>query len=645
MVKHSAGRLRALVGIGALFAYVGCGGASGDPNPTQIEMPAVASLAAASSVSQRAVVAQAVAEAPAVLLKDQKGRPMAGITVPFRAIGGGGSIEGADAVTNASGVATVGRWTLGQRSGANRVTATIGTLPPVVFDAVGDAGLVSRLEVVAGDGQTAPTQTRLPISPRVRAQDAFGNATPSVTVVFSSQPGNGTLFDSVATTDTAGVATLGGWITGTNPSAVIQLQAAPAVAGGTQPVVAPVTFTAAVTGYRPVPANVTDQLTVYYQGWHDTPCAGHNLFWFSWARQQAVIPAPGNVNFDLYPDLREYAAADLCATALGGITSGSPTGLFSSSSQGVLDLHFSWMRQYGIDGAAIRSHVFLLKPAIRTYYEWRTEFTRNAMRPAEATGRSFYMEYELVVGRTDSTWVEDVKLHWETVMQQQLNVTASAAYARQGGKPVIGIWGTGFASVSATREQTTEIIRYFKQRGFYVIGTVPSGWARGSNAALPGWREILLQYDMLTTWVIGYSIDQVPNVFADQWQFEKRIADSAGIAYRVVLNPGSSDANARGHQRNSRPRLAGRYMWEQARYASQLRVPFYVATFDEFLESTAIAKAAETLGDVPSSQWFLTLDADGTRVSSDFYLRLTGAIGELQRGQRVWTPTVPVPPR
>lgn len=44
--------------------------------------------------------------------------------------------------------------------------------------------------------------------------------------------------------------------------------------------------------------------------------------------------------------------------------------------------------------------------------------------------------------------------------------------------------------------------------------------------------------------------------------------------------------------------------------------------FDEYDEETAIAKAAETSAMIPTNQYVLTLDADGVRVSFDFYLRL-----------------------
>ena len=72
--------------------------------------------------------------APAVTVRDAAGNPVPGVTVIFAVGTGGGSLTGGTQVTNASGVATVGSWTLGT-IGQNTLTATAGTLPPVTFTA------------------------------------------------------------------------------------------------------------------------------------------------------------------------------------------------------------------------------------------------------------------------------------------------------------------------------------------------------------------------------------------------------------------------------------------------------------------------------------------------------------------------------
>ncbi len=70
--------------------------------------------------------------------------------------------------------------------------------------------------------------------------------------------------------------------------------------------------------------------------------------------------------------------------------------------------------------------------------------------------------------------------------------------------------------------------------------------------------------------------------------------------------------------------------------------------FDEFNEGNQIACTAEDASMIPvgSSSLYFTLDQDGTRCTSDYYLRLTGDGGKMLKGQIPLTftrPTVPGP--
>jgi hypothetical protein len=63
--------------------------------------------------------------------------------------------------------------------------------------------------------------------------------------------------------------------------------------------------------------------------------------------------------------------------------------------------------------------------------------------------------------------------------------------------------------------------------------------------------------------------------------------------------------------------------------------------FDEINEATAIFKCAEDATMSPVGEYFLTLDADGTHVSSDFYLRLTNNGQKMMKGTIPYTATNP----
>jgi hypothetical protein len=69
--------------------------------------------------------------------------------------------------------------------------------------------------------------------------------------------------------------------------------------------------------------------------------------------------------------------------------------------------------------------------------------------------------------------------------------------------------------------------------------------------------------------------------------------------------------------------MYGTFMWSQFVNARQLNLTTaYIAMFDEFDEGTAIIKAATNSSMIPTDHYFLTLDADGAELSSDFYLRV-----------------------
>jgi hypothetical protein len=96
---------------------------------------AAASLAARDGHDQWAMIGSPVAVLPSVLVLDSHGNPVPGVMVTFAVAGGGGSITGQDAMTNTSGVATVGSWTLGPDAVLNTLTAAAGSLPIVTFTA------------------------------------------------------------------------------------------------------------------------------------------------------------------------------------------------------------------------------------------------------------------------------------------------------------------------------------------------------------------------------------------------------------------------------------------------------------------------------------------------------------------------------
>ncbi len=110
--------------------------------PSGPATPIPSALTAASTITLGAVAGTAVPTPPSVKVATAKGAGVPGVTVTFTVTMGGGAVSGASVSTDASGIATVGSWTLGPATGENRLTATTAVLPTVVvtFTATGSAG-------------------------------------------------------------------------------------------------------------------------------------------------------------------------------------------------------------------------------------------------------------------------------------------------------------------------------------------------------------------------------------------------------------------------------------------------------------------------------------------------------------------------
>ena len=117
-----------LVLFGAL-ATVQCGGDGGGTGPSPN------SIAVNAGDDQVAPAGTALPESLAVIVKDQGGAVLAGVTVTFAVTSGGGSVSPASRVSDAAGIAKTRR-TLGPDAGTQIVTASAGNLTPVQFSAV-----------------------------------------------------------------------------------------------------------------------------------------------------------------------------------------------------------------------------------------------------------------------------------------------------------------------------------------------------------------------------------------------------------------------------------------------------------------------------------------------------------------------------
>ncbi|MGG4045062.1 carbohydrate-binding protein [Paenibacillus favisporus] len=380
--------------------------------------------------------------------------------------------------------------------------------------------------------------------------------------------------------------------------------------------------------------DVVGHLFAGYQGWFNAAGDGSpNGGWVHWSKNSSAPSAGGNVNFELYPDTREYSK--LYQTDLANLGNGSPAKLFSSYDQDTVNKHFEWMKTYNIDGAALQRFG---ADESDTPNGWKTNRDSVAVKvknAAETYNRKFYVMYD-ITGMNAGNWVNAVKHDWSTNVVNTMHLPSSSAYAKQNGKIVVCIWGIGFTDRPGTAAESAELIQWFKNQGVYVIGGVPTYWRTGNRDSKPDFMNVYKSLDMISPWSVARfgTLQGADDFKNDTLGPDFTFTQQNGIAYQPVIWPGSAWSNMTGGPRNENPRLHGDFMWKQAYNVKSTGIQTgYIAMFDEYDEGTAIAKMAENSSMIPTNQYFLTLDADGVSVSSDFYLRLAGDINRLFKGQ------------
>ena len=152
-----------------------------------------------------------------VRVTDTTGRLLADVPVAWTALDGG-SVEAREARTDSLGEARAA-WTLGPKSGAQRLRAQIGSaraVPPITLRAMARAGAPAALALASGDGQRGRVGRALGRPVRLKVTDAAGNAVPGVEVTL--EPSAGSLPDSSIVTDSTGRASVT-WTLGRAPGA------------------------------------------------------------------------------------------------------------------------------------------------------------------------------------------------------------------------------------------------------------------------------------------------------------------------------------------------------------------------------------------------------------------------------------------
>ena len=100
-----------------------------------------------------------------------------------------------------------------------------------------------------------------------------------------------------------------------------------------------------------------------YQGWFRAEGDGSGEGWTHYSERGPLTPA--TLHPDFWPDVSEYEKT--YPTVLTN-QDGSIARVFSSRDQSTTDLHFRWMRQFGIDGVFVQRFFSGLRPDLGLAY-------------------------------------------------------------------------------------------------------------------------------------------------------------------------------------------------------------------------------------------------------------------------------------
>jgi hypothetical protein len=162
--------------------------------------------------------------------------------------------------------------------------------------------------------------------------------------------------------------------------------------------------------------------------------------WGAWLNRGTTLD-PSSIGIDIWPDTSELGADELCTTPFR-LPSGSLAYLFSDWNSKTVARHFQWMRQYGINGAAMQRFIGDISKG--TPLRFFDRVLQNARAGAEANGRGIFVMYD-VTGMNGPNTLSMIERDWPH-LAGELRVTGSSSYIYDHGKPVVGIWGIGFKS-------------------------------------------------------------------------------------------------------------------------------------------------------------------------------------------------------
>ncbi|MEN6335143.1 MAG: glycoside hydrolase family 71/99-like protein [Phycisphaerales bacterium] len=364
--------------------------------------------------------------------------------------------------------------------------------------------------------------------------------------------------------------------------------------------------------------------------------------WFRVGRDGRMYPDENRVRIDMWPDVSEYEKTYPTGLRLAD---GSAARFFNSADQSTVNLHFKWMKEYGLDGVFVQRFFGATRLNARNGPE--VDVLRFALQAASENERAIAVMYDLSGLRDSGEDVMRIADDWKFLVDE-LKVTnqpGAKTYLHHRDRPLVVIWGVGFPDRGYDIKNIAldKLIDFFhndpEYGGCSVMLGVPTYW-RDLNADCrpePYLHELIKKADLVMPWTVQrYS----PLLHNDMWRYRDMVkadmkwCQENGVDYVPCVYPGFSWHNLSRFEFPddvkpvaSIPRQGGRFYWQLISTAIGAGADkLYVAMFDEVNEGTAIFKCTDN-PPVSNVAQFAAMDGK----PSDHYLWLTGQAARMLR--------------
>lgn len=388
-----------------------------------------------------------------------------------------------------------------------------------------------------------------------------------------------------------------------------------------------------------------------YQGWFTTEDDGAERGWHHYEKKGFL---PGQSSVDFWPDVSEY---EKTYKTLFQYPNGDCAYLYSPIDESSVDLHFKWMRDYGIDGVFMQRFIIEIKnPKGKAHFN---KVFENALKAAKKYDRAICVMYDLNVSDASAGDLDLMVKDWEE-LQRAYNLfdnKQNPTYLWHNGRPMVAIWGIGFRDDrnKYTTEDITDVVEKIKgpEKRCSVMLGVPYYWRTGvrdteSGKAHSDLLSLIKKCDFIMPWAVGrYDEATYDSIAISQIKEDLKWCNENNIDYAPLCYPGFSWANMQPvlqpENYDQIPRNGGKFLWKQmcgAKIAGANAL--YLAMFDEVDEGTALFKCLRMSevplnGELPSR--FIGIEDN---LPTDHYLWLAGQGRKLIRNEIPITVDLPM---